>query len=465
MTRIAQRLEVSVRFRTWPVAAIGLGSLLLLIVVSMLTLSRKAQDIYSQLDRLNTYHHNMDAKLRSLRSDVNLSGIFVRDYLLDVARDHAPEYRDRLAEFRRTNVATLAELRRLDAAHWERIGNLELQLDGYWQTFEPLFDWTSNEKIFRSASFLRREVVPRREAILDIAQDIEALNNANLESQRAEVARRQEAFGAELRRLLWQTLLLGIVVALIAVVRLRLLEKRSDDQRAIAEDAERQMRLLSQRLVATQEDERKNLSRELHDHVAQVLTALRMELGRIERTIPVASVRADGGGVTECRLLVDQLFRTVRDLALGLRPSMLDDLGLQPALEWHVRDFTQRYGVDVDLIVSGDLNALPDRYRTCVYRSIQEALTNCVRHAHAGHIRITVTGSGNQLEVSVIDDGIGFDPARRQGGLGLRGIDERVKELNGVMTVDSPAGAGTALALHLPLPVERTEASLASVAG
>ena len=146
MTRIAQRLEVSVRFRTWPVAAIGLGSLLLLIVVSMLTLSRKAQDIYSQLDRLNTYHHNMDAKLRSLRSDVNLSGIFVRDYLLDVARDHAPEYRDRLAEFRRTNVATLAELRRLDAAHWERIGNLELQLDGYWQTFEPLFDWTSNRK-------------------------------------------------------------------------------------------------------------------------------------------------------------------------------------------------------------------------------------------------------------------------------------------------------------------------------
>jgi signal transduction histidine kinase len=88
-----------------------------------------------------------------------------------------------------------------------------------------------------------------------------------------------------------------------------------------------------------------------------------------------------------------------------------------------------------------------------------------VRHAHAGHIRITVTGSGNQLEVSVIDDGIGFDPARRQGGLGLRGIDERVKELNGVMTVDSPAGAGTALALHLPLPVERREASLASVAG
>ena len=327
------------RFRTWPVAAIGLGSLLLLIVVSMLTLSRKAQDIYSQLDRLNTYHHNMDTKLRSLRSDVNLSGIFVRDYLLDVAREHAPEYRERLAEFRRTNVATVVELRRLDGAHWERIANLEAQLDEYWQTFEPLFDWTSNEKIFRSAGFLRREVVPRREAILEIAQDIEALNDAHLTAQRAEVARQQQTFRTELQRLLWQTVLLGAVVALIAVVRLRLLEKRSEDQRLITEDAERQMRLLSQRLVATQEDERKNLSRELHDHVAQVLTALRMELGRIERSIPIAHAAAYEA-VLECRRLIDQMFRTVRDLALGLRPSMLDDLGLQPALEWLVRDFT-----------------------------------------------------------------------------------------------------------------------------
>src|SRR3954467_7305453 len=119
------------RFRTWPVAALGLGSLLLLIVISMLTLSRKAQEIYSQLDALNTHHYNVDAKLRRLRSDVNLSGIFVRDYLLDVAREHAPEYRQRIAEFRETNVSTVAELRRIDATHAERIDKLESQLDEY----------------------------------------------------------------------------------------------------------------------------------------------------------------------------------------------------------------------------------------------------------------------------------------------------------------------------------------------
>ena len=188
------------RFKTWPVAALGLGSLLLLIVVSMLTSSRKAQDIYTQLDQLNTHHHNVDTKLRRLRSDVNLSGIFVRDYLLDVARERAPEYRERLAEFRQTNMATVAELRvagrgtrRSDSQSARR------KLDDYWETFDPLFDWTTTEKIFRSASFLRREVVPRREAVLAIAQEIEELNNANLAEQRAEVTRRQAAFRDDLR--------------------------------------------------------------------------------------------------------------------------------------------------------------------------------------------------------------------------------------------------------------------------
>ena len=108
------------------------------------------------------------------------------------------------------------------------------------------------------------------------------------------------------------------------------------------------MRQLSQQLVATQEEERKNLSRELHDHVGQMLTALRMELGRIDRAARPGRRRRVAAAVAECRQLVDNMVRTVRDLALGLRPSMLDDFGLQPALEWHVRDFARRYGVAVD---------------------------------------------------------------------------------------------------------------------
>jgi signal transduction histidine kinase len=454
-----------VRFSTWPVAAVGLGSLLILIVVAMLTTSRKAQDIYVQLDQLNSHHYEVDAKLRRLRSDVNLSGIFVRDYLLDISREHAPEYRQSLAEFRDGNMKTLAELRALAPPHQKQIQSLQAQLEDYWQTFDPLFDWTATEKIFRGASFLRREVVPRRDAVIAIAEEIEALNNANLAEQRAEVTRRQAAFRHDLQRFMWQCLILGLGVALTVVFRLRVLERRSVEQRLVAERAEREMRQLSQRLVAAQEDERRHLSRELHDHVGQVLTALRMELGRIERGRSPQDVRL-GSSVAESKQLVDKMFRTVRDLALGLRPSMLDDLGLRAALEWHVRDMSRRYGVEVELNIEGDVDTLTDRYQTCVYRVIQEALTNGVRHAKAHTISVHLTTArARTLEITVTDDGVGFDPGARRDGLGLRGIEERVKEIGGALTIRSAPGRGTALAIELPLPAPVTEAGLARLAG
>ena len=304
--------------KTWLVAALGLGSLLLLIALSMLASSRKAQEIYAQLDQLGTHHRRVEANLRQLRSDVNLSGIFVRDYLLDVARERGPGI-PRAAD----GVPTRPTSRRSPNCETligrdERISSLQRKLDEYWETFDPLFDWTPAEKILRSAGFLRREVVPRREAVLTIAQEIEELNNANLAAQRGGgaapggVPRASSTAAvadgaARSRRRRWSSSL-----------RLRVLERRS-------EEAERQMRELSQQLVSAQEEERSNLSRELHDHVAQVLTGLRMELGGIERTSGEPRVAP---AVAECRTLVDDMFRTVRDLALGLRPSMLDDFGL-----------------------------------------------------------------------------------------------------------------------------------------
>src|SRR6185437_10863830 len=161
-----------------------------------------------------------------------------------------------------------------------------------------------------------------------------------------------------------------------------------------------------------------------------------------------------GAAVAESKKLVDNMFRTVRDLALGLRPSMLDDFGLQAALEWHVRDFTSRCGANVELTIDGDFDSLPDRYRTCVYRAVQEALTNCIRHAKARLIKVSVTGQGSHVDVSVTDDGLGFDSARRHAGLGRRGIQERVKELHGAMTIGHGDRGGTTLAIRLPWPTE-----------
>jgi signal transduction histidine kinase len=453
------------RFRTWPVAALGLGGLLLLVIVSVQTASSRAQEIYTQLDQLNLRHRDVETKLRSLRADVHLSGIFIRDYLLDPERARASEYRQRLAEFRRNNETTVTDLRALvrGESDGDRLTRLDAKLDEYWQAFDPLFDWTPAEKAILSSGFLRREVLPRREAVLNIASEIEELNNANHAIQRAEVTRQYALFRSELHKLLWGSLLLGLVVALTAVIRLRILERRSEEQRSVARDAEEQMRKLSQQLVATQEEERKHLSRELHDHVGQVLTALRMELGRIDRLRASADRPrhlSDGRiaeAVAECRLLVDSMVRTVRDLALGLRPSMLDDFGLQPALEWHVRDFERRYGVPVELTVEGDFDRVPDQHRTCVYRVVQEALTNCIRHARAGKVTVKVMSQPSSLIVSVTDDGVGMTSETGRPGFGLRGIEERVRELHGTLAIQTAPDAGTTLTIELPVPRDRTE--------
>jgi signal transduction histidine kinase len=432
-----------VRLKTWLVAALGLAGLVALIAASMLAASRKVQDIYVELDRLNTHHRRVEAKLRALRADIHLSAIFVRDYLLDVARERAPEYRDQLTEFRTANMATLAELQPLVSSD-EQTATLQTNLSDYWATLDPLFDWTTAEKLARSGSFLRREVLPRRQAVLAIARGIEELNNQNLATQQDAVAQRHSALLADLGRLTWQTVLAGLSLAVIVVFRLRLLERRSAE-------ADAQMRALSQQLVNTQEEERKHLSRELHDHIAQLLTGLRMELGRIDRVGGLLDARISPA-VKECKHQVDEMFHAVRGLALGLRPSMLDDLGLQAALEWQVREFTNRHPIDVDLQIDGDFDGLTDKHGTCVYRVVQEALTNCLRHARAQKILIELKVRNGDLQLTVADDGIGLDLARRHRGLGLRGIDERIKELGGTMTIARGRDCGTVLIARLAWP-------------
>ena len=457
------------RIRTWPLSALALGALLLLVVVSVLEASRQAQRIYTQLNESTARYQEVESTLRRLRSNVNLSGIWVRDYLLDTEQARAPVYRARLAEFKDAYGVAFRELEtllRTRGDHTHRLDSLRSKLDEYWQALGPLFDWTPAEKANLSFAFLRSDVIPRREAVLDITEEIETLNRTTLDEQRTEAADRQQALRSSLYRLLWSTLALGLVVAATAVFRLRRLEQETERERVFAETAEKRMRELSQQLVATQEEERKHLSRELHDHVGQVLTALRMELGSIDRLrspddAPLARA------VSEARQLVDSMVRTVRDLSLGLRPSMLDDFGLQAAVEWHVRDFTRRYGLHVDLAVNGDLQALPERHRLCVYRAVQEALTNCARHASASRIQISVEGHDETLVVTIVDDGIGIEPERRNAGLGLRGIEERVRDLGGTLDIHSTRGVGTSITIAVPITeIEpQREATIASAAG
>jgi signal transduction histidine kinase len=154
--------------------------------------------------------------------------------------------------------------------------------------------------------------------------------------------------------------------------------------------------------------------------------------------------------LSEVKGLAEQSLRTIRDMAAGLRPSLLDDLGLGPAIQRHAREFARHTGQRVTVEIEGDLEALPEPHRINVYRIVQEGLTNCARHARAASIRVHLCGSGEQVAVAVSDDGVGFDASVRT-GLGLIGIEERVRELGGSVAIQSRPGEGTKVQVVIPV--------------
>jgi signal transduction histidine kinase len=131
---------------------------------------------------------------------------------------------------------------------------------------------------------------------------------------------------------------------------------------------------------------------------------------------------------------------------------MLDELGLGPALRWQGREFSRRSNVPVTVQIDGDLDGLPETHRTCIYRIVQETLTNCARHSQAKGIRISIYGRHDWVKLSIQDDGIGFDPGGATSrGLGLIGIQERVRELQGKVAIISEPGKGTIVEVEVPV--------------
>lgn len=441
------------RPRTWPILGIGFGALVVLIALLGIGASQRAGRIYREVLAAHESYRRSEQMLNEIRSSIYLSSIFVRDFLLDPSHLTATLHRQQLVEIRSAMLQNLLELDRLMGGQEPAaLGILRAELDTYWNSFEPIFQWTPQQKMAISSIFLRRQVLPRRRKALAIAEEIAELRNANLRTQQQRISQSQSEFRSYSDRMLVIALTLGALVAAGSMLRISLLERRTEEQRKVTERAEQELRRLSQQLVKAQEEERRSISRELHDQVGQMLTALRMELGNLEQ------LQGDSGEkfreqVKEAKQLAEKTLREVRDLAMGLRPSMLDDLGLAPAVEWQAREFSRRCGVPVDLEMDGILDRLPDSHRTCVYRVIQEALTNCARHAQANRVRVAVHGSPHALALTVQDDGVGFAPEERSGtGLGLIGIEERVRELGGWVAVVSQPQKGTLVQVGIPLP-------------
>jgi signal transduction histidine kinase len=365
-----------------------------------------------------------------------LSGTFVRDSLL------APEQSGAQAQ-----LATLDGLRldsekalksyanALEPEEAAPFQDLRSQIEAYWNVLDRTLAWTGEERgKFRDA-FFYQELVPRRTSMLQIADRIEALNEEAL--RRGDV-KLGDLFGRlqlGLLAMIAVTLLGGAALAALTILHILKLEGEVQQRLKESVDSQASLQELSARLVRAQEDERRALSRELHDEVAQAFSAVLMEAENLLDLDPSPDVRAH---LDSIRCVAGKGMNEIRNMALLLRPSMLDDFGLLPALEWQAREIGKRTGLRVQ--VAGETPGdLPEEHKTCVYRVVQEALNNCAQHAQASVVQVSVRREAGEILLTVQDDGCGFDPERVR-GLGLLGMEERARHLGGAFHIDSRPG-------------------------
>jgi signal transduction histidine kinase len=419
----------------------GFGGLLVFILAaaagSMVLLDRVRTDD----DRTRKAFIERLGALEQIRAQIYLSGTYVRDFLLSPDAGGAAAQRARLTGIENETKTVLDRFEKsLDPDERAAFFSLRSEISDYWRVVQSAFEWSGQERDVRRFSFFYEQLVPRRTTMLQIADSIELINQRGL-------TRAEDRFAASAESLRWSlmatfgiTLLGGIVLAFGTVGLTLRMEREIDRKRADLED-------LSARLVQAQEDERRSLARELHDEVGQSLSAIIMEAGNAEFA---ETPQEAHGRVKSIASLAETTLNQVRDLALLLRPSMLDDFGLVPALNWHAREMRKRTGLDIRLEAGDDCDTLPEEHTTCIYRFVQEALHNAARHAHARSLRISVRNELTRVRFSVQDDGDGFDK-RTVRGLGLLGMEERVRQLGGTFRIDSQPGRGSTVSAEIPL--------------
>jgi signal transduction histidine kinase len=436
--------------QTRPLLLIGFGGLLLLLVLSGVIALSVVRKIEVQNERIRSDFLSRDQTLEQLRSDIYLSGTYVRDLLVEPNPDRAETHRRELDAVRHRiddNVARYeAVLRVEERAPFQRF---KRELATYFESLRSALSWNADERRRYGYAFMKDLLLPRRMEVVRLADQIGLVNQHQMQTGSREVSGLFSRFRSVLITFLLITLLSGIMLATISLRRILRLETVSAARLKEAEQAREALRELSARLIEVQESERRALSRELHDGVGQSVSALLLGIGNVSAALPNAPEEARRQ-LRELKAQAEKTVAVLRDMSLLLRPSMLDDLGLIPALQWQAREISRNHGVFVSVQAQSIPDEIPDDYKTCIYRVVQEALRNAVRHADAKSVSVELKQTGDSLALTIQDDGRGFAPEREK-GLGLLGMEERVAHLNGRLTVRSVLGKGASIRVDLPL--------------
>lgn len=433
---------------------LSFGLILGLWVLTGYALSARMVEIEEQTTALTARYIRAQDALSAIRMEINVSSIALRDTLLAQTEEARSRHRRRLEE-------AYADIGReldhytpvLAGASREPADRLRKEIAVYRDVVHEVMDAAHVGPEVHPSEWLARYIAPRRAAALEVSEELRRLNRVALVEHQAATAAIHRAAQHQWWYGLGVALAATLVIALSAILYAGRLESRLQAGRVRDARQAQDLQQLSSRLVDAQEDERRIISRELHDEIGQVLSAIGVEAQLAARAIdqPADAHRA----LEEVQQLADRATRTVRDLSQLLRPAQLDDLGLGPAVDALVRGFARRHAAHVDLVQHGMTERLDPRIEVAAYRIVQEALTNAARHANAQHCIVRLINDGIRLQVTVTDDGAGLAQAASEThgrtGLGLISMRERALSLGGTFEVFSESGRGVRVTAEIPL--------------
>ena len=434
--------------RLRPVLLLAFGGLLVLMLVAGVSALLSLRKLHAVEQQVSNRFLSPTQALSEVVISVHIYDDQVAKFLLD---DQAAELREEGTQIVERAAKVHAALRRYpsDGGPQEQrlLQEMERNLSEQETISSAVLSLSPDDRKTRSPKFIHKQLLPRSLSILQVSQQIASLNGEEFAKSNQDLLARFASLQSKLKSMLLAALMAGLLLSLLGSFYVLHLERQGRERYLALADSRLELEKLSARLLDIQEQERRSIARELHDEVGQVLEALLVDLGRLSTLAP-AGEQAMREQIARLKRLAENSVKTVRDIALLLRPSMLDDLGLIPALEWQAREVSRRGEMEVDVHSEMVSEQVPDEIKVCVYRLVQEALNNAAAHASAKIARVSVTQGPENLKVEIKDDGQGFDPQRVR-GMGLLGMEERVKRLGGKLKIESRDGHGTRIVAEL----------------
>jgi signal transduction histidine kinase len=423
---------------------LGFGGLLCLLAFAGLFGLSTLKTISHRNERIRADYLRRDRILQQIRADLYLSGTHIRDLLLEYDPGQAEQHRVSFRITRQAVDSNCTEYSRLVGPDQrELFDRFSAERLRYFEQLQHTLAWNTEERQTRGISFMKDVLLPERAFVVQMADQLSLANAHQLEGGSREVTYLFDAFDQNLAVLTAGCLLVGTLLAAFTAWRILHLEKITQGQL-------QELQVLSSRLVQVQESERRAIARELHDEVGQSISGLLLGIGNVAAMLPPEQHGPALFQLNDLRHLAERTVASVRNLSLLLRPSMLDDLGLVPALQWQAREISRTANISVQVAAEGvPEEDLSEETKTCIYRIVQEALNNAARHARATTVEVRLSPSANQiLSLEITDNGRGFVPHEK--GLGILGMEERVRQRRGTFCIQSEPGRGTTLLVHLP---------------